>query len=65
MVSRKVVTLPEVRNYVAQFDAPFAYNPNNGIAALVSISNMGYCKDGVTKWYTFNLDNVPCIFFKR
>lgn len=65
MAERKVVTLPEVRKHVAQYDPEFAYDESNGICALVSVSNMGFCKDGVTRWYHFEMDGIPCVFFKR
>lgn len=36
-----------------------------GILALMDVQNFGFCKDGVTRWYTFsdNLGN-PAIYFK-
>lgn len=36
-----------------------------GICALVDVENMGFCKDGVTRYYFFiNADGVPAVYFK-
>lgn len=36
-----------------------------GITALVEVENMGFCKDGVTRWYHFtNEDGKPAVYFK-
>ena len=35
-----------------------------GISYAVSVSDMGYCKDGVTRWYHFDMDGVPCYTLK-
>nr|DAP46295.1 MAG TPA: hypothetical protein [Caudoviricetes sp.] len=57
-MNRKKVTLDQVRKAVDNFDMSL------GIMALVDVENMGFCKDGVTRWYIFTLDSVPCIYFK-
>ena len=57
-MKRKKVTLQEVRNAVGESDI------NLGICALVDVENMGWCKDGTTRWYTFDIDGEPCIYFK-
>ena len=37
-----------------------------GICALVDVENMGFCKDGVTRWYHFtNEDGQPAVYFKH
>lgn len=36
-----------------------------GVCGLVDVENMGFCKDGVTRWYMFHLDDEPVIYFKR
>ena len=37
-----------------------------GICALVDVENMGWCRDGVTRWYTFtNEAGQPAIYFKH
>lgn len=36
-----------------------------GIMALVDVENMGFCRDGVTRWYHFtNADGQPAVYFK-
>lgn len=64
-MKRRVVSLQEVRKAVAEFDPELANDMAAGICALVSVSNMGFCKDGKTRWYHFNLGDEPCVFFKR
>lgn len=37
-----------------------------GICALVDVENMGFCKDGVTRWYHFtNAKGEACIYIKH
>ena len=65
---RKVVTLQQVRQRLlnAGWDDPaWIKDSDNGICALVSVTNMGWCKDGETRWYHFDLDGVPCVLYKR
>ena len=36
-----------------------------GIMALVDVENMGWCKDGVTRWYHFTNENGdPAVYYK-
>lgn len=36
-----------------------------GIMALVDVENMGYCRDGVTRWYFFtNEQGLPAVYYK-
>lgn len=58
-MKRRKVTIDEVRanSYLPDADTL-------GICALVDVENMGWCKDGVTRWYMFDLDGEPCIYFK-
>lgn len=36
-----------------------------GIMALVEVENMGFCKDGVTRWYHFTNENgKPAVYYK-
>lgn len=36
-----------------------------GIMALVDVENMGWCKDGVTRWYFFtNEEGNPAVYYK-
>lgn len=55
---RKKVTLNDVRKATGIEDKKL------GICALVDVENMGFCKDGVTRWYTFFLEDEPCIYYK-
>lgn len=37
-----------------------------GIMALVEVENMGFCKDGVTRWYHFtNESGKPAVYYKH
>ena len=58
IITRRKVTLDEVRKVTGN------YNASDGICALVDVENMGWCNDFVTRWYIFNLDGEPCIYFK-
>lgn len=58
-MSRRKVTLQEVREYTGEFDKSL------GIMAIIDVDNMGFCKDGVTRWYTFDMDGESCIYFKH
>lgn len=64
-MTRKVVTLQQVRDYIAEDNPVLANDLSLGICALVSVYDMGFCRDGVTRWYLFDLDDTPCIYFKR
>lgn len=38
----------------------------DGICACYEVENMGFCKDGVTRWYWFtDVNGVSCYTFKR
>lgn len=59
---RVVMTLEEIRR-----EASMDYEEAKklGICGLVEVENMGWCKDDVTRWYTFtNADGMPAIYFK-
>lgn len=60
---RRIVELWEVRRYAAECGVEDV--DSLGIMALVDVENMGWCKDGVSRWYTFDLDGEPCIYFKH
>ena len=36
-----------------------------GICALVDVLNMGFCRDGITRWYTFYNDNGNLAIYYR
>lgn len=45
-----------------------AYNPETDKYEfwLISLENMGFCKDGVTRWYWFEAENgEKCYTLKR
>ena len=53
------MTLDEVREYTGDFD------PTHGIMAMIDVENMGFCRDGVTRWYHFEMDGVPCVWYRH
>lgn len=64
MMKRKVMTLDQIRAESAYFSQ--TNDMEAGICALVDVENMGWCRDGVTRWYMFSAeDGTPAIFFKR
>lgn len=58
-MKRRKVTIEEVREVAGEFDKLL------GICALVDVENMGFCADGVTRWYHFDLDGEPVVYFKH
>lgn len=60
-MKRKVMTLAQIRAESYLEDAN-----ELGIGALVDVENMGFCKDGVTKWYFFkNADGEDSVYYHR
>lgn len=44
----------------------YGYPENYGICACYEIENMGFCKDGITRWYQFtSVDGKPAYTVKR
>lgn len=65
-MKRKYVPIKQAIEWGKEQCAPYFDNDNNvGIGAVISITNMGYCRDGITKWYHFDMDSVPCYTLKR
>ena len=62
-MKRTPVTIDQVRAYARENGIEDA--DNLGIMALVEVENMGFCSDGVTRYYMFDMDNKPCIYFKH
>lgn len=63
-MKRRVMTIEEVRAESVYY----AMTEDNtaGINALVDVENMGFCKDGVTRWYHFTDENgKPAVYFKH
>ena len=60
----RVMTIDEVRAESDYFQETQDYSV--GICALVDVENMGFCKDGRTKWYTFyDVNGKPAIYFNH
>lgn len=44
----------------------YGYPKDWGIMGCYSVENMGFCKDGKTRWYHFtSVDGVPAYTLKR
>ena len=42
------------------------FNIWSGIGLLGEAFEMGFCRDGVTRWYTFeDYEGRPCIYFRH
>lgn len=50
-MKRRKMTLDEVRNESTYFAS--TGDMTAGIMVLVEVENMGWCRDGVTRWYHF------------
>lgn len=62
MIRRKM-TLDEIRQESTYFSE--THDMTVGVCALVEVENMGFCKDGVTRWYHFNDENGnPAVYYK-
>lgn len=59
----KKMTLDQVREISTYF--AITNDMSAGICALVEVEDMGFCEDGVTRWYTFRDDDGDeCVYFK-
>lgn len=64
MTKRRIMKLDEIRKISAYFQC--THDMNASVCALVDVENMGFCKDGVTRWYHFADENGnPAIYFKH
>ena len=44
----------------------YGYSNTDGICACYDVENMGFCRDGVTRWYHFtSVDGKPAYTLKR
>ena len=60
---RRRVSLDEVRSKSTVFAMTHDYSL--GICALVDVENMGFCGNNLdARYYMFDLDGEPCIYFK-
>lgn len=63
-MKRRVMKIDQIRQESTYFQ--MTGDMDAGIMALVDVENMGWCKDGVTRWYTFtDEDGNPAIYFKH
>lgn len=63
-MKRVEMSLDQIREESIYFTMTEDYSA--GIMALVDVENMGYCKDGVTRWYHFtNEAGQPAVYYKR
>jgi hypothetical protein len=62
-MKRVRMTIDQIREESTYFQKTHDYSA--GIMALVDVENMGFCKDGVTRWYHFtNEDGNPAVYYK-
>ena len=62
-MKRRRMTIDEVREQSTYF--AMTGDMSAGICALVDVENMGFCKDGVTRWYHFTgEDGNPAVYYK-
>lgn len=58
---RKYVPIDEAIEWGKKF---YGITEDCGICAAVAVTDMGYCKDGVTRWYHFDMNDIPCYTLK-
>lgn len=62
-MKRVRMTLDQIREESTYF--LMTHDMTAGITALVDVENMGFCKDGKTRWYHFtNEDGNPAVYYK-
>ena len=62
-MKRVRMTLDEIRAESTYYME--THDKSAGICALVDVENMGFCKDGVTRWYHFtNNEGQPSVYYK-
>ena len=62
-MKRVKMTIEQIRDGSTYFMQ--TQDKSAGICALVEVENMGFCKDGVTRWYHFtNEDGKPAVYYK-
>ena len=54
-MARRRMTIDEIREESTYFLE--THDMTAGICALVDVENMGFCKDGTTRWYHFTDEN--------
>lgn len=65
-MKRVKMTIEQIRDEQRYYFESIGEDVNRlGIMALVDVENMGWCKDGVTRWYFFtNEDGNPAVYYK-
>ena len=62
-MKRRVMSINEIRKESIYFQ--MTRDLSAGICALVDVENMGFCKDGVTRWYHFtDEEGNPAVYYK-
>lgn len=62
-MKRRRMTIDEIRAESPYFQMTGDYSA--GIMALVDVEDMGFCADGVTRWYHFTDENGnPAVYYK-
>lgn len=65
-MKRVVMSLEKIREQSILFSLDPEAAASAGIMALVEVENMGWCRDGLTRWYHFtNEDGQPAVYYKR
>lgn len=63
-IKRRRMTLDEIRAESTYF--AMTGDMAAGVCALVEVENMGFCKDGKTRWYHFRDENGnPAVYYKH
>lgn len=63
-MTRRKMSIDEIREESTYFAE--THDMAAGICALVDVENMGFCKDGVTRWYHFTDENGnPAVHYKH
>lgn len=62
--NRRKMTLSEIREESTAYAV--SHDDSIGIMGLVDVENMGWCRDGVTRWYHFHdADGRPAVYYKH
>lgn len=63
-MKRRVMTIDQIREESSYYQ--MTHDNDAGIMALVDVENMGWCKDGRTRWYHFTDENgEPAVYYKH
>lgn len=57
------MTIDQIREESTYYQE--THDDSAGICSLVDVENMGFCKDGITRWYHFTNENgEPAVYYK-